>query len=326
MALLLRRGLAALLLAAALMLAAALAAGTTMAQPLEKVEIVLDWKALPTFAGYYLARDMGAFERRGLDVSFKEVQGATLSAKMIGEGKPYWIGSSSGMATAIARSTGQPVKSLAVYYHKTPTTIFTRAEDRIAHPRDLYGKTLGTVKGSITNEELKALFLLNKLDLSKVNVVQVDWDPFALLEKKVDALIDYEEQTPAELLSEGRRLLLLRLADFGVRTYSLNLIVNENAWADPKKRATAKKIAEAVLEGYSLVSERPGDAAVQFSNLFPRLSPNFVVRSMVAVQLQLGQPPLGAQTKEGWNDTINLLSSLHLLGRPVAADELAIFE
>ncbi len=319
-AILLRCGLAVLLFAAAL------SPSVTRAQPLQKVEILLDWKALPTYAGFYLARELGAFERRGLEVSFKEVQGATVATRKIGEGTPYWIGSSSGMATAIGRSNGLPVKSLAVYYHKTPTAIFSRGEDHIAHPRDLYRKTLGTVGGSITNEELKALFTLNKLDLSKVNLVQVNWDPFALLEKKVDALIDYEEMTPAELLSEGRRILMIRLADFGVRSYSLNLIVNENAWADPAKRAIARKIAEAVLEGYSLVSERPADAAQHFSNLFPRLAPNYVVRSMVSVQLELGQPPLGVQTKEGWTDTIKLLSSLHLLARPVSVDDVAIFE
>ena len=56
------------------------------------------------------------------------------------------------MATAVAASAskGQPIKSLAVYYPKTPTVIFTRTEDRIAHPRDLYGKTLGLVPGSIS--------------------------------------------------------------------------------------------------------------------------------------------------------------------------------
>ena len=49
------------------MLVAALALlstqGLAQAQPaetLEKVEILLDWRALPTFAGFYLAREMGA--------------------------------------------------------------------------------------------------------------------------------------------------------------------------------------------------------------------------------------------------------------------------
>jgi ABC-type nitrate/sulfonate/bicarbonate transport system substrate-binding protein len=62
------------------------------------------------------------------------------AAQAISQGTKYWIGTSSGTATAIGRSNGLPIKSLAVYYRKTPSAIFSRAEDRIAHPRDLYGK------------------------------------------------------------------------------------------------------------------------------------------------------------------------------------------
>ena len=158
-----------------MMLAGALASvlpAPAIAQPVpdvaQKVEILLDWKALPTFAGFYLAREMGAFERRGLEVTFAETQGAISSAEMIGSGNPYWIGSSSGIATAIGRSKGQPIKSLAVYYAKTPTVIYSRGEDRIAHPRELYGKTLGLVPGSITNEEFRALIAANRLDRSRI--------------------------------------------------------------------------------------------------------------------------------------------------------------
>jgi ABC-type nitrate/sulfonate/bicarbonate transport system substrate-binding protein len=305
---------------------AALSPVSTAAQPLEKVEILLDWKPLPTFAGFFIARELGAFERRGLDVTFGEVQGAQVSAETIGAGKQYWIGSSSGMATAIGRSKGLPIKSLAVYYHKTPTAIYTRAEDRIAHPRDLYGKKLGLVKGSVTNEEFRALVAANKLDRSKIAEVAVEWDPWALLEKKVDALIDYEEMTPSELLAEGRRILVMRLSDFGVRTYSLNLIVNDEAWATPAKRAIAVKIAEAVQEGYSMVNERPADAAAHYSRLFPRLAPRFVDRSMVSVAQQLAPPPVGGQTRQGWEATINTLTALGLLARPITVDEVAIFD
>jgi ABC-type nitrate/sulfonate/bicarbonate transport system substrate-binding protein len=78
---------------------------------LEKVEILLEWKALPAYAGFYLAREMGAFERRGLEVKFSETQGAMSSAAMIGEGKQYWIGSSSGIATAIGRSRASPSRA-----------------------------------------------------------------------------------------------------------------------------------------------------------------------------------------------------------------------
>ncbi len=321
-----RRSLAAATLAASALLASPATLRAQSEDRLEKVEILLDWKALPTFAGFYLARQMGAFERRGLDVRFAETQGALSSASMIGEGKPYWIGSSSGIATAIGRSKGQPIKSLAVYYPKTPTVIFTRTEDRIAHPRDLYGKTLGLVPGSITNEELRALVAANKLDRSKIDEKIVEWNAYALVDKKVDALIDYDEMTPSELIAEGRRITMIRLSDFGVRAYSLNLIVNDVAWADPARRTIAEKIADAVQEGYNMVKERPADAATHFSALFPRLAPRYVDRSMVTVSQQLSGPPTGIQTRAGWEATIKTLESLNLLAKPITVDEVAIFD
>jgi ABC-type nitrate/sulfonate/bicarbonate transport system substrate-binding protein len=292
----------------------------------EKVEILLDWKALPTFAGFYLAREMGAFERRGLEVTFAETQGAISSAEMIGSGTPYWIGSSSGVATAIGRSRGQPIKSLAVYYAKTPTVIYTRGEDRIAHPRDLYGKTLGLVPGSITNEEFRALVAANRLDRSRIKEITVGWSAYDLVEKKVDALIDYDEMAPSMLIAEGRRITMIRLSDFGVKAYSLNLIVNDAAWADPVRREIARNVQEAVQEGYNMVRERPADAASHFSRIFPRLAPRYVDRSTATVSQQLSGPPTGQQTRAGWEATINTLETLGLLAKPITVDEVAILD
>lgn len=316
-----------------MMLAGALASvlpAPAIAQPVpdtaQKVDILLDWKALPTFAGFYLAREMGAFERRGLEVNFAETQGAISSAEMIGSGEPYWIGSSSGIATAIGRSKGQPIKSLAVYYAKSPTVIYSRGEDRIAHPRDLYGKTLGLVPGSITNEEFRALIAANKLDRSRITETTVSWSAYDLVERKVDALIDYDEMAPSMLIAEGRRITMIRLSDFGVKAYSLNLIVNDAAWADPVRREIARKVEEAVQEGYNMVRERPGDAALSFSRLFPRLAPRYVDRSMATVSQQLSGPPTGQQTRAGWEATIGTLEALGLLAKPVTVDEVAILD
>lgn len=292
----------------------------------QKVEILLDWKALPTFAGFYLAREMGAFERRGLEVTFAETQGAISSAEMIGSGTPYWIGSSSGVATAIGRSRGQPIKSLAVYYAKTPTVIYSRGEDRIAHPRDLYGKTLGLVPGSITTEEFRALVAANRLDRSRIKEITVGWSAYDLVEKKVDALIDYDEMAPSMLIAEGRRITMIRLSDFGVKAYSLNLIVNDAAWADPVRREIARNVQEAVQEGYNMVRERPADAASHFSRIFPRLAPRYVDRSTATVSQQLSGPPTGQQTRAGWEATINTLETLGLLAKPITADEVAILD
>jgi ABC-type nitrate/sulfonate/bicarbonate transport system substrate-binding protein len=130
--------------------------------------------------------------------------------------------------------------------------------------------------------------------------------------------------SPSELIAEDRRITMIRVADFGVRLYGLNLAVNEGAWADPARRVTAQKIVDAVQEGYNMVKEHPADAATQFASLFPRLSPRYVDRGMVTVARQLSGPPTGIQTRAGWEATLNTLEQLKLLARPVTVDEVAI--
>jgi ABC-type nitrate/sulfonate/bicarbonate transport system substrate-binding protein len=245
---------------------------------------------------------------------------------MIATGKEYWIGSSSATATAIGRSRDLAIRSLAVYYRRTPTVLYSRTEDRIDAPRDLLGKRVGLVQGSTTVDEYHALLLANRIDRSRIKEIEVDWDPTALLDRKVDALLDYEEIAPAELQSQGKRIAVMRIADFGVRIYSLNLLVNETVWtSSPQRKQTAQLVEEAVQEGYQFVRDKPAEAATIFGRLFPDFSPRYVELSMQIVSRQLALP-IGNQTRIGWEDTLKTLSSLRLLARAVSAEEVAIYD
>ena len=96
---------------------------------------------------------------------------------MIAAGKEYWIGSSSASATAIGRSRELPIRSLAVYYRRSPTVLYSRAEDRIDAPRDLIGKRVGLVPGSTTVDEYRAMLAANRIDRNRIKEVEVDWGP-----------------------------------------------------------------------------------------------------------------------------------------------------
>jgi ABC-type nitrate/sulfonate/bicarbonate transport system substrate-binding protein len=294
------------------------------AGPLERVDLLIDWKPAPTYAGFYVARESGAFERRGLDVRIAEGRGASISTEVIGAGQEHWIGSASGAATAIGRSKGQPVKSLAVYYHDTPTVLYSRTEKPIAAPQDLYGKKIGLVSGSITVEEYRGFLAANKLKRSKITELAVGRDATPLLSGEVDGLIDYAEITPTELTAQGHRITTLRFADFGVRAYSLNLIVNEAAWALSARRKTARKIVGAVREGYQFVRDRPAEAAKIFSRLFPDQPVSYLGEAMPIVARELGRDVVGSQTRKGWQQTISTMAALKLLARPVTIDEVAV--
>lgn len=306
--------------------AAAVGPISARAQPLPHVDLLIDWRPCPTYAGFYVARELDAFKRRGIDVRIVEGRGANIAAEMIAAGKEYWIGSSSAAATAIGRSRDLPIRSLAVYYRRTPTVLYSRAEDRIDAPRDLLGKRVGLVRGSTTVDEFNALLIANRIDRSQIREIDADPDSTALLDRNVDALLDYEEIAPAELQSQGKRIAVMRLADFGVRIYSLNLAVNETAWtSSPERKQAAQIIEEAVQEGYQFVREKPAQAAAIFSRIFPEISPRYVELSMQIVSRQLAVP-IGNQTRIGWEDTLKTLSSLRLLARAVSAEEVAIYD
>jgi ABC-type nitrate/sulfonate/bicarbonate transport system substrate-binding protein len=290
---------------------------------LQQVNLLLDWTPMPTYAGFFLAREWGLFARRGLQVAIFEGRGAVVSTHMVAESTEYWLGVSSGVATAIGRSQGLAVKSLSVLYRRTPTVIFSRAERGIVVPTDLYGKRIGLVPGSVTVEEFRGFVAAQHLDPSRIATLPVDWTAAPLMDGRVDALLDYEENLPSELRAEGHLISILRLADAGVQLYSLNIIAREEAWTSSERRSIATRVVEAVQEAYSRLQFAPAEAIAAFAPLYPDFPRPYLSQAMSVIVRQLGRQPLGQQTREGWRATIEQLARLGLLQRPVTPDEVA---
>lgn len=310
------------------LLAASLAAPAILrAQPaLTRLALLLDWKAMPTYAGFFLARELGLFARHGLEVDLQPGHGATIATRMIADSQEYWVGTSSGAATAIGVSQGLRVKSLAVLYRSTPSVLFSRPEAPIRRPAELAGKRVGLVPGSVTVDEFHGLLAANGLDRSQVTEVAVPWTAQPLLDGTVDALIDYEEMLPAELQAAGRDVALLRLAEHGVKVYSLNLIVRDSAWEQPAQQALARRLTAAALEGQAALQRDPAEAARTFARLFPNFDRRYVDRALAIVARQLGGPPLGGQTEPGWQSTLDHLARLGLLQRPLMPAQVAVLD
>lgn len=290
-------------------------------QGLTRVELLLDWKAEPTYAGFFIAQDIGAYRRRKLDVRIAEGSGATVAAQVIGAGNQYLIGSASGAATAIAVSNGVPVVSVAVLYPEVPTVIYSRSDTPIREPRDLVGRRIGLISGSITVDEYRGMMAANGVDTSMVTHIGVGWDVAPLLTNRVDALLNYAELTPVELRIQGRQIETMRLSDFGVKAYSLNLIVNSSRLATDS--ATIRQVVEAVVEGYEFIRANPDSAAKLFSRRFTERDTVFVRESIRIVAEQLGTGTVGDQTTMGWEQTIAMLDQLGLLRNTISVEQVA---
>jgi ABC-type nitrate/sulfonate/bicarbonate transport system substrate-binding protein len=288
---------------------------------LTKVHFLIDWKADTTYAGVYVAKAKGFYSKRGIDLEISEGNGAMTAASVLGAGSSYFIGTCSGEATVIARSKGVPIKSVAVYYHDVPTVLYSRTERAIRLPADMIGKRIGLVDGSIGVYEFRAVVAANNLDLSKIQTVSIGWDPAPLLAGKVDGQQAYAEAEPVQLTLQGHSIVIMRYADFGLKSYSLNLIVNEDALS--KHAAEIRSIVEATTEGYQLVMESPDAAAQEFCSLFPEKNREFIRASMRVVAGQLRGQAVGTQTRQGWQATIDTLRAVALVLSNVTVEQVA---
>lgn len=287
---------------------------------LTSVKILIDWKAEPTYAGFYIAKEKGFFKNQGLDVEIVEGSGATTSAQVIGSTDEYLMGSCSGAATAIARSRGVPIKSLAVLYQNVPTVLYSRGDNPIKVPTDMIGQKIGLISGSISVDEYRGVLAANSIMSDQIEEVSVGWDVAPLLSGQVDGLMNYEELTPVELRLQGHDIAVMRFRDHGVRAYSLNLIASESGLE--KNNDLIEKATKAIVEGYVYLKQHPEDVVEVFSGLRPEKSREYIEQSVPIVSSLLGEDEVGEQTREGWETTLETLSSLGLLDAPVSLESV----
>ena len=285
---------------------------------LKPLEFIIDWLPVPTHIGVYYAVDIGEFEKAGYLTTVHIIQGANRVVAQVGTGQ-YPIGLASGAATVLGRGNETPIKSLGVLYKNIPSVVYGIASKTMAKkPKDLEGMTVGLYPGSITNDEFEAFIAANNLDKNKINKVAITSNEGALLmDGAVDAVLQYTEVTPAEFdvdeslpKVEGKRTWRLMLRDYGIKSYGVNLVANDDALKEQGDEL--KKIAQAVYNGYEKACANKDDAISKFVNRFPEQNKNYVRHSFTIVCGQLIQP-IGSQTKEGWQDTIDLFVNLDLL-------------
>ena len=289
------------------------AAGTS----LKPFQILLDWQPEPTYLGVYYAREKGYYRELGLDVEIVPSWGANQAVAAVAGGK-YAIATASGGATVLGYNNEAKCVSLAVLYPRIPTVVYGLSDKKLATPQDLIGKKVGIYPGSINVNEFDAFMKANNVDKSQLTIVSLSGSDIALLRSgQIDFGLHYWEMSPTVVdvdpqvpQVEGRRTSFLKLADYGVRGYGVNIISSRETLA--KQGDLVKKVAEAMVRGYTEAKKNPDEAAAVYSRLFPDRDPAFVKESLRRVNEMLGSP-MGAQDREGWQQTIDSYDSLGLL-------------
>ncbi|PWR19021.1 ABC transporter substrate-binding protein [Zavarzinia compransoris] len=252
------------LIAGAALFAAAL--GAFSAEAAEKVTLQLKWVTQAQFAGYYVAKEKGFYEKAGLDVTINPGGPDVAPPQVIAGGGADVI--IDWMPSALAsREKGVALVNIAQPFKRSGMMLTCRKETGIKTPADFPGKTLGVW---FFGNEYPFLAWMAKLGIptsggpAGVTVLKQGFNVDPILQKQADCVSTMTYNEYWQVIDGGLKaedLIVFKYEDEGVATLEDGLYVLEDRLKDPKFVEAMGKFVKASMEGWAWARENPEAAA-----------------------------------------------------------------
>ena len=303
--------LTTLALAALIGLSTALFATVVSAQGAKPMKLTLNFLAGGPQAGFMYAKKLGYYKDAGIDLTIEEGKGSATTAQLVATGQTD-VGFADAPAAMQIRSKGAPVKIVTPILQTNGFAIISIEGTGISTPKDLLGKRLAVQPGTAQTTLLDAILLENKLDKSKLDVVNIDPAALvgALLEKKVDAILAGADFQSVQIRDRGFKVKDILYRDVGVPTVGLSVIARDDRIkADPD---LYKRFVAASLKGWDEARKNPDAAAAAVIEQFPAVTKDQIAKQL-KVDLDLvcapGATALGRVPDKNWQITFDLLTA-----------------
>ena len=243
-----------------------LAAGTS-AQAADKLTLQLKWVTQGQFAGYYVAKDKGLYEKAGLDVEIKPGGPDIAPPQVIAGGGADVI--VEWMPAALAsREKGVPLVNIGQIFKRSGMMLTCRKDTNIQDPKaDFPGRTLGVW---FYGNEYPFLSWMSRLGIPTtggkdgVTVVKQGFNVDPLLQKQADCISTMTYNEYWQVVDAGYKpddLTVFKYEDQGVATLEDGLYVLERSLADPAMKDRLARFVKASAEGWRWAGEHPDEAA-----------------------------------------------------------------
>ena len=229
------------------------------AQGLTKLKFTLPWIPHGGYTHMFVAKKLGFFEKRGLDVTIDRGFGSGEVCKTLGLGQ-YEFGSLDlGVMTNCAGKSLDLV-AIGMLSPRSPLGIFSLPKKKIRTPKDLEGKKLAFATGSGDFQLWPAFVKATGIDDSRVQKVFMGPEALikSLIEEQVDGEGNFYGSIAPSVWAQGLDLNTMLYEDYGVKMYSLVLAAQSRT---VKERAdVCERFMQAVMEGLAYTYLHPGES------------------------------------------------------------------
>jgi NitT/TauT family transport system substrate-binding protein len=279
------------------------------------------------FAPFYLADRAGYYREEGLSVSFQNKIDPEL-VTLVANGSVD-VGIADGTSVIPAVSQGIPVRYLATVYATNPSIVFAKASSGILAPADLEGRRIG-IPGRFGSSWIILQALLSSAGLGVDDAEIVEYPDFgqgvAVREDAVDAATGFANNEPVQLELAGEELVVLHVDE--IVAFPGPGLISGTTTLEAKRTAVGGFV-RATLRAMAEIVERPEAGLEAAIAAVPELGQDratqeAILRATIGVwESDLTRAAgLGAIDRDGWQASIEFMTELGLVPRPVTVDDL----
>jgi ABC-type nitrate/sulfonate/bicarbonate transport system substrate-binding protein len=208
------------------------------------------------FVGVYVAQEKGFFADEALEVTVEHSPGRGEHLQLVSTGKVHVTTQDAAVLLMRRSDPGLPLVSLALIGQHGQQAFAALSSSGIKSPKDWEGRTVG-FKGT-PPPDLLALLHAAGADPSKINLVNVGFDPRILTEGRVDVYPVFKSNEPYMMQSWGYDVTLWEADDYGVPALGLTYVTSEDTLAQQPEALA--RFLRAALKGIRYAEENPDEA------------------------------------------------------------------
>ncbi len=240
---------------------------TSPARSAEKLSLMLDWFPNIDHLPIYVARDLGYFEKAGIEVEIITPSETADGLKLAAAGEVD-MAVSYEPQTIIAAAGDIDVKVVGTLVDHPLTTLLFLKDKGIASPADLNGKTIGYTVPGLMDIMFEAFAAVN--DVKDYKMVNVGFTIIpSLVADKVDAVMGpFKTYETVEMAHNGYEAGYFELEKYGIPNYE-ELVFVSGPQALSEKEAAIRGFAKAVNDAIAYTRKDPQAALATYLKAVP---------------------------------------------------------
>ena len=270
------------------------------------IKLTLPWLPLGTFSYTFVAKAVGFWEKRGLDVTIDRGFGSGKVCVPVDQGQ-YDFGIRDLAVMMNCAGRGLDLVAVAGVWPRSPVGIFSLKESNLTKPKDLEGQTVAFDVGSGDFQLWPAFVKATGIDDFKVRKVTLE--PASLIkylvERQIKAEGNFFGSIAPSLWSQNMEINSMLYEDYGIKMLS-NVVACKRSTIE-KRPEICQAFVEGLMEGLKYVYLNPAaslkihlDVVKEFQNA--NAANQKVVEYGQAVSTALGMVPAFRDNGLGFMD------------------------